>query len=158
LEGTKDQRLLTRLNGYLLIPHELLHVLGYRLVGQVCRYGWGEAHVTPIGSMTRFERLVGTLFPFAVFVLAFVFCAILSGLAYLQFIRFGEISTQFIFWTGLALITGIYAGTAITDLRRAYLLIFNKPWYARTPFDVFFWPLIDWEEVRQKIASGEINN
>jgi hypothetical protein len=30
------------IEGYLLIPHELLHIVGYRLVGKRCLYHWGD--------------------------------------------------------------------------------------------------------------------
>ena len=82
--------------------------------------------------------------------LCFVF-GILSGLAYSYALRNGSFF-WFILLTGLALVTGGYVGTSIGDLRQAYLLIFNKPWYSWTPFDIFFWPVIDWSEVRRKVA------
>lgn len=153
---TKSKNHTTRLTGYLLIPHELLHVLGYRLVGKRCRYRWGESYVTPLGPLDRRRDLVGMLLPFATFVVLFFGCGILSALAYGQALGSGNYG-GFIFWTVLAFGTGIYAGTAIGDLRNAYLFITEKPWYSRTPFDIFFWPVVDWEEIRHKVASGEID-
>jgi hypothetical protein len=75
---------------YLAIPHELLHVIGYRLAGQQCQYQWGNFYVTPLGPMPLRAQLVGVLFPFVVFsALCFVF-GILSGLAYSQALRNGS--------------------------------------------------------------------
>ncbi len=62
-----------------LIPHELLHVLGYRLVGKRCLYRWGDDFVTPLGSIRRRERLVGALFPFGVFLILGMLSLGLSG-------------------------------------------------------------------------------
>ncbi len=150
----KNQR--PRLTGYLLIPHELLHLSGYRLVGKRCRYRWGEAYVTPLDTMARWQNLVGTLFPFTIFALVFLTSGILSSLAYGNALQHGEYG-WFIVWTGLAFTAGLYAGTAIGDLRSAYLMIADKPWYSWTPFDIFYWPLVDWEEVRKKVVTGEID-
>ena len=153
---TKHQNWPSRLGGYLLIPHEFLHLIGFRLVGKQCQYEWGRSYVTPIEPMTRRERIVSMLFPFSVFAFVFIICAILSGLAYGQAMRDASFF-WFILWMGAALVMGFYAGTAITDLRQAYLLIFDKPWYGWTPFDIFFWPIVDWEEIREKVAAGLID-
>ncbi len=154
MKQTEHRSWLSRFGGYLAIPHELLHVAGYRLVGQRCEYHWGNSYITSGGQMTLGKQLVGTLFPFVVFAVTFLICGVLSGLAYGQALREGAFF-WFFFWTALSLVTGSYAGTAAADLRRAYLLIFNKPWYSWTPFDIFYWPLVDWSEVRKEIAAKE---
>jgi len=139
-----------KLGGYFLIPHELFHIVGYRLVGVRCSYKWGDSYVTPSGSVSRRRRLVGLLFPFGVFCVITIVCGILSTLAYRQAAHGG-----FIFWTVMTIIAGVYAGTAVTDLRKAYLLMVDKPWYSWTPFDIFYWPVVDWNEVRKRVAAGE---
>lgn len=146
-----------RLAGYLLIPHEILHVLGYRLMGRRCVYRWGDSQVIPPKTVTRPERLVGMLFPFAIFSLLTIGCGVCSTLAYRYFLQGGTL-IWFVGWTTGALIAGAYAGTTVIDLRQAYLLIFDKPWYSWTPFDLFFWPAIDWNDVRRKVASGELDD
>ncbi|MCL4295584.1 MAG: DUF3267 domain-containing protein [Anaerolineae bacterium] len=125
------------IEGYLLIPHELLHVAGYRLVGKRCLYRWGNNYVVPIGPLTRDEELVGLLFPFAVclaawlILLPFPFAALFyGGLEW-------AIGLSVLFSLPL-----LYASTAIGDLRRAYLLLRDKPGSSSTPFDVFFWPVM----------------
>ena len=150
------RRRLTRLAGYLLIPHELLHLVGFRLVGQRCEYQWGQPYVTPIGSMKRQQDLVGMLFPFLIFFILVTIFAILAGLASNQVVREGRFF-WFAFWLTLTHVAGIYAGTTIGDLRRAYLLLFNKPWYSWTPFDFCYWPIVDWDEIRTKVRTGEID-
>ncbi len=147
---TKPQSLLIRIGRGLVIPHELLHIVGYRLVGRQCDYRWGDSRVKPVGPMSRHARLVGLLFPFAVFSSLTIIFGLLSTFAYANVLR-GNSPLWFILWTGLTLVAGGYAGTAVGDLRRAYLLIFNKPWYSWTPFDLFFWPVIDWAKIRKEV-------
>ena len=156
MKQQQPQNQASRLEGYILIPHELLHVAGYRLVGNRCNYQWGHSSVTPSRPMTRWQDLVGTLFPFLTFGLMFLTSGVLAGLAYGQALRQGSFF-GFIFWTGFAFIMGLYASTAIGDLRHAYLSLTNKPWYSWTPFDFLYWPMLDWEKVRKKVNTGEID-
>ncbi len=140
--------------GYLAIPHELLHVVGYKLVGCSCQYRWGDFHVKPQSEMNISRRLVGLLFPFVIFSTICLATSILSGFAY----RYGLEQNSFICFvilTTLALISGGYAGTAVGDLRQAYLLISGKAWYSWTPFDIFFWPVLNWSEVREKLDAEQ---
>ena len=157
MKRMEHQSWLSRFGGYILIPHELLHVVGYRLMGKECRYEWGNSYVTPIGRMTRRQDLIGMLFPFTVFLMFLTSFAILAGFASEQVVRDGSFF-WFIFWLTLAYIAGFYVCTAIGDLRRAYLLITKKPWYSWTPFDFFFLPFVNWDDVRKKVASGEIDD
>jgi hypothetical protein len=151
-----SQAWFSRLGGYLLIPHELLHVLGFRLVGKRCTYRWGESYVTPLEPMSRWQLLVGRLFPFIVFTLLFIICVVLAGLAY-QETRQGRSIFWFLIGLGMMQILALYAGTTLVDLRNAYLLIVNKPWYSKTPLDLFFWPIVDWDEIRDKIPLEDEN-
>lgn len=153
MKRTPSSNWMTQLGGYIDVPHELLHVVGYWLVGKPCRYRWGDGYVTTSGPMKLWERLVGLLFPFIVLSVLFLISAILSAITYRIVIREGEIF-WFIFWTVIALASGGYAGTAIGDLRQTYLLILDKPWYSWTPFDLFFWPVVDWDEVRKKVKES----
>ncbi len=140
-----------RVEGYFLIPHELLHVVGYRMVGKTCRYRWGSRSVTPLGSITRRERLVGMLFPFGLFSIAFLGSTLLAGFTYGQALQNGSFF-WFGFWLVSSLVMGLYAGTTIIDLRNAYLLLTDKPWHSWTPFDIFFWPVVDWNEIRDNLS------
>jgi hypothetical protein len=154
---SKNHSLFKRLEGYLLIPHELLHVLGYRLVGQPCEYRWGDSFVTPTHSMTRRQDLIGMLFPSVIFFILVTVFGLLAGFAAEAAVREGKLF-WFIFWLALTYITGIYLGSTLVDLRRAYLLIVGKPWYSWTPFDILFQPLVDWDDIRRKVAKGEIDD
>lgn len=55
--------MLWKIDGYLVIPHELLHVLAYRLIGKRCRYRVGEHFVEALDPRTWRERLFVLLFP-----------------------------------------------------------------------------------------------
>jgi hypothetical protein len=96
------------------------------------------------------------LFPFLVFFTIAIIFALLAGFAAETAARDGAFF-WFGFWLMLTYISAIYIGTTLGDLRRAYLLLFNKPWYDWTPFDIFFQPLIDWNDIRRKVAAGELD-
>lgn len=145
------------LGGYLAMPHELLHIAGYKLVGRSCQYRWGDFHVKPQGEMTISQRLVGLLFPFIMFSLVCFVTSVLSGFAYRYGLDHGYF-LWFIILTIVALMSGAYAGTAIGDLRQAYLLITGKALYSWTPFDIFFWPVVNWSEVRGKLTAEQQND
>ena len=55
--------MLWKIDGYLAIPHELLHVLAYRLIGKKCRYRLGEHSVQALEPRTFGERVFVLLFP-----------------------------------------------------------------------------------------------
>jgi len=63
---TQLQTTLHKLGGYYLIPHELLHVLAFRIIGKPCEYHWGNDYVRPLARETKREWLFVSLFPFAV--------------------------------------------------------------------------------------------
>lgn len=129
--------MITRIEGYLLIPHELLHVLGYRLVGKRCTYRWGEHQVRPAGPMTRRERLVGLLFPFTACMAAWLILLPLSVAAFF----YGSM-TWAIICTVLSGIAFLYAFASMGDLRQAYLLLYGRESHDKTPFDFLFWPVL----------------
>jgi hypothetical protein len=81
------------------------------------------------------------LFPFVVFSTLVTVLALLAGFASEAVVREGRVF-WFIFWLTLTHIAGIYVGSTLLDLRRAYLLIVGKPWYSWTPFDILFQPLV----------------
>jgi hypothetical protein len=55
--------MLWKIDGYLAVPHEVLHVLAYRLIGKRCRYQVGDHFVHPLESRSFRERLFVLLFP-----------------------------------------------------------------------------------------------
>jgi hypothetical protein len=59
---------LRKLEGWLLVPHELLHVLAYRLLRRGVTYRLGDPFVTPSGpeTLTVRQRVFASLFPLAV--------------------------------------------------------------------------------------------
>lgn len=58
--------LLWRLDGYAVAPHELLHVLAYRLIRQPCQYRLGDHVVRPLSERSFAEQIFVKLFPLAV--------------------------------------------------------------------------------------------
>src|SRR5688572_31805254 len=90
-----------KLIGYYAIPHELLQVLAYRLIGKPYHYEWGSQYVRALApeAETRREKLFVLLFPLIVS----------WGLGFLCHLLW-IISAFFIF----------YGGTAHLDLILAY--------------------------------------
>jgi len=129
-----------KLEGYLLIPHELLHVAGYRLVGKRCHYRLGERRVVPIGPLGRQERLVGLLFPFVVWSVLFVFLTGLAGLVLLLVSRQnGNIWLWLAILGPLCLAVGGYLGTTAGDLDQAYRLLRRRPAKNKVLFSSLRW-------------------
>lgn len=122
---------LHKLGGYYLVPHELLHVLAYRIIGKSCHYQWGDYSVRPGATRTRKERIFISLLPFAVcwvFGLLFHILWILSAF-------FIKIPPERYFidgptWHLIFLILGgifiLYSGTAHYDLINSYHILFGK--------------------------------
>jgi len=122
--------MIDRIEGFLSIPHELLHILGYRLVGKRCAYRWGDNHVTLLDPATPIERLIGGLFPFAVSLPISLFFLGMSGGAQLRAEQANPQSPD-LFWTLLFgafyLVAFIYVGACTGDLWKAYLLLKQHP-------------------------------
>ncbi len=57
---------LWRLDGYVVIPHELIHVLAYRIIRKPCQYRPGDHVVRPLSERTLGEEVFIKLFPLAV--------------------------------------------------------------------------------------------
>ena len=49
--------MLWKLDGYLAIPHELMHVVAYRMIGKRCAYQLGEHAVPTFEDRTLPQRL-----------------------------------------------------------------------------------------------------
>ena len=58
--------LLHRLEGLVLIPHELLHLLAHCLIGKPATYQFGQPFVEARAPLSRIERMFVLLFPLAV--------------------------------------------------------------------------------------------
>lgn len=124
------KQILYKLGGYYLVPHELLHVLAYRLINKPCQYKWGDYEVKSLAPKNKREKLFVLLFPF-------VTCWILGGI----FIGLWLLSAFFItippkryFIDGptwhfgfmiMAMVCIIYSGTAHQDLIDAYGWLFK---------------------------------
>lgn len=113
---------LNQLISYLYVPYQLLQVVGYRLVGQRCKYEWGKSSVKPIEAMTTKQQLVGLLFPVLVFWLFLILGLILCAYIFLLY-RFEMpwiIIPLVIFFT---LPLSPYFYQVVFDMWRAYRLL-----------------------------------
>jgi hypothetical protein len=134
-----------RIEGYLLIPHELLHVLAHRLINKRCQYRVGDRCVKPTEPLSFKEELFTLVLPFAVFLLVALGLTII-----IPFIaKYKNLFWIFSLFTILQM-SLLYLFTTLIDVRKAYLLIRNKPWQTWTPFDIFFWPAVSWDEIRKR--------
>ncbi len=107
---------------WLLVPHELLHVVGYRLVGRRCVYRWGDDHVSVLGSPHWFGRL----FPFGVSLALWLITLILTGVAYAAALQAHVFPSDHwtaealptVFWGVCSVITGIHVGLSYYDVQK----------------------------------------
>jgi hypothetical protein len=125
--------LLWKLDGCLLIPHELMHVAAYRLIGKRCVYRLGDHAVNSLDERTRNERLFCLLFPLlinglAVLMLAGVWLGVyvvarypLDPFAYFAASPWWH---QSMFFGWVFLLT--YAGSCWWDVRMAAQLLSEK--------------------------------
>lgn len=144
--------------GFLIIPHELLHVLGYRLVGKRCTYRWGEIYVVPERPLTRRQALIGLLCPLGVCTLVGLVSAALFALAFLTFYHHTRALIHLL-WSiimgAVALLAVFNALVSISDLQTAYRLLFDPP-DNKTPFDRLARPLPPLTPERQVFIFGMI--
>jgi len=120
-----------KISDYYLIPHELLHVLAYRLIRKPCHYAWGEQRVHSLATLTRSERIFVLLLPVSVFFgLSLLFHVAWIALAFTahKFLIEYFVSApwwHFVFHI-LANLCMIYCGTAYRDVRRVIHLLFSE--------------------------------
>ncbi|GEM_PF-1351468 len=124
---------LYRLGGYYGIPHELIHILAYRIIRKPYSYQWGDYQVISLAyeTETQREKLFITLLPFATFMgfgLFFHFLWVIS--AFFIKIRPEQYFIDGPTWHFSFFIVGslfiAYASTAHYDLIKAYCLLFRK--------------------------------
>lgn len=61
-----------KIHALLLIPYQLLQLIGYRLAGVQCRYEFGSFGVEPRGQATYTQHLVGKFFPTVIIFLGLI--------------------------------------------------------------------------------------
>jgi len=125
--------MLWKLDGYLAVPHELMHVVAYRLIGKRYAYRLGEHAVTALEERTLGQRLFCLLFPLlinslAVLLLAAIWIVTYGSARYpLNPIEYFQVAPDwhralFFGWAGLL----TYAGTAYLDVLIAIRLLAQK--------------------------------
>ena len=123
-----------RLDGFLGIPHELLHVLAHRLVKRPCYYRLGDTFVLSLELLPLRQRLFVLLFPLAVMVAAFCVLYAVALVTAVVFVAptltpttFRNYWLDFPAWHKILLLITVlpvvYAPTAFTDVRMAVRLL-----------------------------------
>jgi hypothetical protein len=125
--------MLWKLDGYLAIPHELLHILAYRLIGKRCAYQFGDHGVDALEDRTFNQRLFCLLFPLLInslvvllllgvwFVTYVTAPYPLNPLGYFHLAPFWH-KLLFIGWIGAM----TYAGACLWDVIFAFQLLMEK--------------------------------
>ncbi|MDM8527822.1 DUF3267 domain-containing protein [Anaerolineales bacterium HSG24] len=126
-----QQSFLHKLGGYYLIPHELLHVLAFRIIGKPCRYEWGNDYVRPLVKESKRERLFVSLFPFVTIMgLGLIFGLMWISSAFFINIRperyFIDGPTWHVVFLILCALFIFYSGTAHGDLFSSYYILFGQ--------------------------------
>lgn len=125
--------MLQKIEGYLLIPHELLHVAAYRIIGKQYIYRFGDLSVRPLEERTVKERLFCLLFPLGVNLLGVL---ILLVAWFATFFEYGYQQTIWVYletappwhhalhvgWISLL----VYACTCALDVQIATRLLVQK--------------------------------
>jgi hypothetical protein len=125
--------MLWKLDGYLVIPHELMHVVAYRLIGKRYAYRLGDHAVIALEDRTLNQRLFCLLFPLLVNGLAVFSLLSVWFITYLaarypinprEYFQTAPVWHQLLLlgWTGAM----IYAGTCLWDVIFAGRLLMEK--------------------------------
>jgi hypothetical protein len=125
--------MLWKLDGYLAIPHELLHVLAYRLIGKRYAYRFGDHTVRALDPRTFGQRMFCLLFPLlingiAVLLLLGAWLASYLWAGYptnpFVYFRIAPVWHRALFFGWVFLLT--YAATATFDVLLAVRLLLEK--------------------------------
>jgi len=125
--------MLWKIDGYLVIPHELLHVLAYRLIGKRCHYRLGGHFVNALEPCTFRERIFVLLLPLIViggtaFTLLFLWAAIYWWVRFppnpLTYFQVAPLWHQSL-WVA-AIILLLYSGSAVFDVVIVFRLLLQK--------------------------------
>ncbi len=125
--------LLWKIDGYLLIPHELMHVAAYRMIGKRCAYSVGDHTVTALEPRSFKERLFCLLFPLAInlvaaLVLLLGWCITYIWLRYplypIDYLQIAPMWHQVLLGSWLILL--LYASSCTLDMLRVIQLIMEK--------------------------------
>jgi hypothetical protein len=121
--------MILKLFSLISIPHELLHVLAFRLIDKPYHYQLGDLAVKPIDPLTKRERLFVTLLPFGVTFLLYII--LFAGALFVA----NKIPLLAIILGNLTIPVGLYVFFSLEDLRQAWRLITGGE---QTPFDFIF--------------------
>lgn len=125
--------MLWKIDGYLAVPHELLHLLAYRLIGKRCRYRLGDHFVQPLETRSWKERLFVLVFPLLIISGTGLSLMILWAVTYVAnhypphpLAYFGTAP----FWHkslwGISVILLLYIGSCVGDVQLAIRLLLQQ--------------------------------
>ncbi len=122
--------MLQKIDGCLAVPHELLHVLAYRLIGKKCRYRLGSHVVQPLEERSWGQKLFVLLLPFLVIGGAGLGLMALWTISYIALgypanpLAYFQIAPVWhkLLWVG-SIILLLYSGSAFNDIRAAVRLL-----------------------------------
>lgn len=118
------------IDGYVAVPHELLHVAAYKLLGKKFSYRFGDNVVKGLERESRRERLFVLLFPlFVTSSLGLLFSAawVVTTIQFrfptapLDYHRVAPLWHQSLFFIGV--VAMFYAFSCMADLYKAYRLL-----------------------------------
>lgn len=126
----KPYRLVQRIEGILLIPHELLHIVAHRLIGKDASYRLGDPFVIAREPLSRGERMFVLLTPLVVTWGIGVVLLIVAVLSVAQpFANGASISELLNRYTPLAaaaFLFFVYGGASHGDLLTVIRVLFGK--------------------------------
>jgi len=125
--------MLWKIDGYLVIPHELLHVLAYRLIGKKCHYRLGDHFVRSLEPHSWRSKLFVLLFPLLVtggtaLVLMALWFALYVWIRFpvnpIEYFQVAPFWHQALWFASVFLL--LYSGSAIYDIVFACRLLMQK--------------------------------
>lgn len=125
--------MLWKIDGYLAIPHELLHVFAYRLIGKKCSYSYGEHVVRALSPLTFAERLLVLLFPLFIIGGTALVLQLLWAITYvligfplhpINYFRVAPIWHKLLWVVSVMLM--LYSGSSVMDIVMTVRLVFLR--------------------------------
>jgi Putative zincin peptidase len=125
--------MIQKFDGYLAVPHELLHVLAYRIVGKKYRYQLGSHFVQSLETRSLGEKLFILLFPLIIIaglglglMMLWMILYILSGYPAnpILYFRIAPLWHKLLWVCSVILL--LYSGSTFNDVRASFQLLSQK--------------------------------
>lgn len=122
-----------KIDGYLAVPHELLHLLAYRLIGKRCRYRLGDYYVHALEPRSFRERLFVLVFPLLIIGSTGLSLMVLWAMTYVvnsypphPLAYFGAAPAWHKSLWAIAIILLLYTGSCIGDVQLLLRLLLQQ--------------------------------